>query len=95
MTNEKKQKKAKVEFNVNVHAESLAALIDEAEGHLTQIASFQEMIKEIKTRAKEEMGVEGKDFGKLLKIRHKRERDQAEAEAEGIFELYDATFPSK
>ncbi|QAX98563.1 dsDNA binding protein [Aeromonas phage AsFcp_4] len=95
MTKEKKVKKAPVEFNVNAHSERLAELISEAEGHMTQIASYQEMIKEIKAVAKSELGVEGKEFSKMAKIYFKRERDQVEAENEDILEKYDAAFPRK
>ncbi|AAQ17981.1 DsbA [Aeromonas phage Aeh1] len=95
MTTEKKAKKPKVEFNVNAHSERLAEMIQEAEGHLTQIESLKEMIKEIRDGAKAELGLEGKEFNKMLKIYFKRERDQVEAENDEILEKYDAAFPRK
>lgn len=95
MTNEKKAKKPAVEFNVSAHSEALADMIREAEGHMTQIDSFKEMIKEIRDRAKNEMGLEGKEFNAMLKIYYKRTRDQVEAEKDEILEKYDAAFPRK
>lgn len=84
--------KEKVEFNVVSSKTELKKMIDEVSGAMTQIEAHRDHIKSIKDRAKEELGIDGKKFGALCKIYHKRERDQVERESEEILELYDDVF---
>lgn len=85
-------KKEAVEFNQDVHGEELAKLIKEASDNKLKISGYNELIKDIRTRAKEELGVDGKMFNRLLALYHKDARDQFEAENEEVVELYDTVF---
>lgn len=84
--------KTKVEFNVNSSKAALKEMISEGSSALTLIEAQKDHIKSIKDRAKEELGIDGKMFGKLLSIYHKHERDALEQESEEILELYDDVF---
>lgn len=84
--------KDKVEFNVVSSKAELKKRISEGSDALTHIESHKEHIKSIRDLAKEELGIDGKMFNKLLKIYHKHERDALEQESEEILELYDDVF---
>lgn len=85
-------KKEAVEFDEAVHGEALAALVKEASDNKLKISGFNELIKDIRTRAKDELGVDGKMFNRLLGLYHKDNRDVFEAENEEVVECYDAIF---
>lgn len=87
-----KEEKLKVEFDKHVHGATLKTLIEEASDHMLTIEGFQDLIKDIKSRAKDELGVDGKMFGKLLRIRHKEIRESFENENEEVIDLYDTVF---
>lgn len=87
-----KEEKLKVEFDKHVHGGTLKNLVEEASDHLLTIEGFQDLIKDIKTRAKDEIGVDSKMFNKLLRIRHKEIRESFETENEEVIELYDTVF---
>ena len=87
-------KKEVVEFNPATMAAALKDCIREASNHKVHIESHNDAVKEIKDRAKTELGVDGKVFNKLLKIYHKNERDQFENENSEVVDLYDSTFKS-
>lgn len=84
--------KEKVEFDKNVHGNTLKTLIEEASDDLLTIEGYRDHIKELRDRAKEELGVEGKMFNNLLRIHHKRARESFESEKDEVVELYDACF---
>lgn len=87
-----KEEKLKVEFDKHIHGGTLRSLIEEASDHRLTIEGFQDLIKDIKGRAKDELGVDSKMFNKLLNIRHKEIRESFENENEEVIELYDTVF---
>ena len=84
--------KEKVEFDEAVHGEELATLIKEASDQKTIQEAYGDKIKEIKKRAKEELGVDGKMWGILFKLYHQQQREQFEEERDEAVELYDRVF---
>lgn len=89
---EKKEKKVKVEFDEAIHGADLKKLIEEASDEKTMIEARQDQIKAIRTRAKDELGVDGKLFNKLFNIYHKGTRERFAADSEEVVEAYDAIF---
>ena len=87
-----KEQKVAVEFNPATMGKDLKDCIREASDHMVHIESHKEGIKAIKDRVKDELGVDGKLFGKLLKIYHKQERDTFENESSEVVETYDSVF---
>lgn len=85
-------KKSKVEFNVQVHGEQLHDFIKQASDHKAIAEGATDAIKEIRTRAREELGVEPKDFNDMFKLYHKDQREEFENKSEEIIEMYDAIF---
>lgn len=85
-------KKEMVEFDEAIHGEDLAKFIKEASDHKLKISGYNELIKDIRIRAKDELGVDGKMFNRLLSLYHKDNRDVFEAETEEVVELYDTVF---
>ncbi|MHC5840084.1 hypothetical protein ACYTYC_09775, partial [Streptococcus pyogenes] len=63
-----KEKKEPVEFDEAVHGADLKKLIVEAADHKLKISGFQVLIKDIRDRAKDELGVDGKMFNRLLTL---------------------------
>lgn len=88
-----KEKKEAVEFDEAVHGADLKKLLVEAADHKLKISGFQVLIADIRTRAKDELGVDGKMFNRLLTLYFKSTRDEFEAETEEAIELYDSVFP--
>lgn len=84
--------KEKIEFDAAVHGDDLKKLIEEASDHLLTIESYQTLIKDIRDRAKDELGCEGKMFNKVLKLHHKKIREQFESENDEVLGLYDELF---
>lgn len=91
----KKMKKEKKEFNSDVDGADLQKMIKEASDIKTIMDAEGDKIKDIRVRAKDELGVEPKMFNALLKIHHKQEREQFESTSEEIVETYDRIFPKK
>lgn len=87
--------KIKPEFNIDADATKLKELIHEGSTVMTKIEVLKEEIKALKDTAKEELGVEGKKFSKLLSMYHKANRDEVEDEANELTELYDKVFNGK
>lgn len=85
-------KKEAVEFDAAVHGEELKKLIVEAADNKLKISGFQTLIKDIRDRAKDELGVDGKMFNRQLNLYFKANRDEFEAETEEAVELYDSIF---
>ncbi len=84
--------KSNVEFNVQLHGDQLEHSVKECSDHLAIITGAQEAIREIRKAAHEELGVDGKEFNKILQIYHKDQREKFENESEEILEKYDAIF---
>lgn len=82
----------KVVFDEAVHGNTLAQLIKEASDQKTIQEAYGDKIKEIKQRAKEELGVDGKMWGILFKLYHQQQRETFEAERDEAVELYDRVF---
>lgn len=82
----------KVVFDENTHGNTLAQLIKEASDQKTIQEAYGDKIKEIKKRAKEELGVDGKMWGILFKLYHQQQREQFEEERDEAVELYDRVF---
>lgn len=82
----------KVVFDESVHGNTLAQLIKEASDQKTIQEAYGDKIKEIKKRAKEELGVDGKMWGILFKLYHQQQREQFEEERDEAVELYDRVF---
>ena len=84
--------KEKIEFDSATHGDDLKKLIEEASDNLLTIESYQTLIKDIRDRAKDELGVDSKLFNKILKLRHKEIREQFENENDEVLSLYDELF---
>lgn len=82
----------KVVFDESTHGQTLAQLIKEASDQKTIQEAYGDKIKEIKKRAKEELGVDGKMWGILFKLYHQQQREQFEEERDEAVELYDRVF---
>ena len=61
-----KKEKEQVVFDEAVHGQALRDMIKEASGNKLKAESYLELNKDIKDRAKKELGVEGKLFNQLL-----------------------------
>lgn len=88
----KAEKKTKVEFDEAVHGNTLAQLIKEASDQKTIQEAYGDKIKDIKQRAKEELGVDGKMWTTLFNMYHKQSREKFEEERDEAVELYDRVF---
>ncbi|QQG32255.1 double-stranded DNA binding protein [Citrobacter phage CkP1] len=86
------KEKVKVEFDEAVHGEELRKKIKEASDHKLKISGYQVLIADLRTAAKEDLGVESKTFNQLLALYHKDTRDQFEEEKDKVVELYDSVF---
>lgn len=83
-----------LETNPDV-AKQLFDLIKDTSNITTLIEGERAKIKDNKTRAKTEFGIDGKTFGKLLKLYHNQARDQYEEENTELVEMYDVVFKAK
>lgn len=82
-------KKEKVEFNASLHGEELKQMLEEAVEVKSKMQLYAESIKDIRTRAKEELGLEPKKFNALLKLMFNQSKDEFAAEADELIDLYD------
>lgn len=87
-----KEKKEKKIFNADTDSAELATMIKEASNVKTMMEAEGDKLKDIKDRAKAELGVESSMFNSLLKIYHKQERDQFESQSEEVVDTYDRIF---
>lgn len=87
--------KNKKEFDINTDAAALAPFIDEALIVKDKIELYKGSLKDIKERAKDELGIKPKLFNQILNMRFKRNRDLVEEENEELIELYDSIYPAK
>lgn len=77
-------------------AKKVLDLIKETSNVTTMIEAKREDLKNIKTKAKTEYGIDGKTFNKLFKLYHNQARDQYEEEQNELLDMYDAiTAPPK
>lgn len=88
----KKEKEAVV-FDEAIHGAELKKLIVDAADNKLKISGFQTLISDTRTKAKDDLGVDGKMFNRLLNLYFKSTRDEFEAETEEAIELYDSVFP--
>lgn len=84
--------KEKVIFNQALHGDRLNYCIKQCSDHKAIVEGANEAVKELKRVAKDELGVEPKQFSELLKMYHKSNRDDFENQSEEILEMYDAIF---
>ncbi|AIA64811.1 transcriptional regulator [Cronobacter phage S13] len=87
-----KPKKEKKVFNADTDSAALADMIKEASNVKTMMEAEGDKLKDIKDRAKSELGVESSMFNSLLKIYHKQERDAFESQSEEVVDTYDRIF---
>ena len=87
-----KEKKVKVEFCPDTHGAELAKLIKAASDTKLKMEAYADEIKDLKDKAKTELGVDGKMFNTQLGLCHKGTRERFEDEKTEVVELYDAVF---
>lgn len=87
--------KIKVEYDEDVHGEDFAKLVKEASDLKLIMEGYADQIKEIKQRAKDELGVNGKLFNQIFRLKHAGTRDRFESETTEAVETYDRLFPAK
>lgn len=87
-----KEQKVKVEFNQEEHGNTLAQLIKSASDTKLKMEAYADEIKDIKDRAKVELGVDGKMFNQIFSLYHKGTRERFEDEKTEVVELYDTIF---
>lgn len=88
----KEEKKVKVEFCPDTHGERLAELIKSASDTKLKIEGYTDEIKELRTTAKDEIGVDTKMFNQLFAIYHKGTRERFEDEKTEVVDMYDTVF---
>lgn len=86
------KEKVKIEFNQEEHGNTLAQLIKSASDTKLKMEAYGDEIKDIKDRAKTELGVDGKMFNQLFSLYHKGTRERFEDEKTEVVELYDTIF---
>lgn len=87
-------KKNKPVFDAENDALALAPFIEEAVIVKEKIALYQGSLNDIKTRAKDELGIKPAQFNKILGLHFKRNRDEIEEQNEEIIKIYDNAFPN-
>lgn len=65
----------------------LSGMIDEAVNSKVRIAAENDLLKEIRNRAKEELGIKTKVFNQIVKIVMERSADEYEEETETVLHL--------
>lgn len=68
--------------------------VEEICGQLAIIDSANDQIKSIVDNVKEYVDIKPADIKKIAKIRYKNNLEQARAEAEELFDIFDELFPS-
>lgn len=84
--------KEKVEFNPQLHGDQLEHCIKTCSDHMAIIEGAREAINELKKHSRDELGVDGKDFNRMLTIYHKDQREKFENENSDLLGMYDAVF---
>ncbi|AHY25230.1 transcriptional regulator [Pectobacterium bacteriophage PM2] len=88
-----KTKKVKIEFNPSTMGDDLAKLVKSASDARLKIEGYSDEIAGLRTKAKEELGVDTKMFNTQLGLYHKGTRERFEDEKTEAVELYDTLFP--
>lgn len=70
-------------------AKAVKALIKDASNIKTQIELQQGSLKDIKSKAKTDYGLDGKTFNKLFTLYHQQAREEFENQNNELVELYD------
>lgn len=76
-------------------AKDLVPYIEEALVVREKIDLLREQLKDIKTAAKDALGIKPKPFNQVLSIRHARNRHVVEEQNQEILDIYDSAFPEK
>lgn len=87
-----KEQKVKVEFDKETHGNTLAGYIKSASDAKLKMEGYADEIKDLKDKAKTELGVDGKMFNQLFSLYHKGTRERFEDEKTEVVELYDSVF---
>ncbi|ADJ55351.1 transcriptional regulator [Escherichia phage RB16] len=70
-------------------AKAIKDMIKEASNVKTQIEIHQGTLKDIKSKAKTDYGIDGKTFSKLFNLYHNQARTEFEEQNNELIELYD------
>lgn len=82
-------KKERVEFNPETSGEDLKKMLEEAVQIKSKIQLYADSIKDIRNRAKDELGLKPKQFNALLRLMFNQSKDEFEAETEELIDLYE------
>jgi hypothetical protein len=85
----------KPEFNPATDGADLQKFIDEGMIAKEQIELLNGSLADIRTAAKENLGIKPALFNKILNMHFKRNRDEVENDNEELLEIYDQTFAKK
>lgn len=88
-------KPSKRKFDPNHDAEKLKDFIEEAMVAKEKMELFKGSIGDIRTHAKEELGITPKMFNQILNLRYKQNRDEVEDQNDELINTYDNLFKSK
>lgn len=70
-------------------AKAVKDLIKEASNVKTQVEIHQGTLKDIKSKAKTDYGIDGKTFNKLFTLYHNQARNEFEEQNNELVQLYD------
>lgn len=90
-----RKKKEPVEFVMPTNPSDIQKIenaVKEASNSLIRIESERDLIKEIKERMKEELGIPPKKLQELIKIYHKQNYSEVVGKFEETSELYEKVF---
>lgn len=76
-------------------AKQVMDLIKDQSNITTMLEGEKAKLKDNKTRAKTEFGIDGKTFNQLFKLYHNQARDQYEEEKTEILDIYDVIVKAK
>lgn len=80
-------------FDMATDAKELVPYIEEAILVKEKMEILRSEMKDIKSAAKDALGIKPKQFNQVLNMRFNRNRSEVESQNEEILELYDAAFP--
>ncbi|MGL5307930.1 MAG: hypothetical protein ACRC9Y_17660 [Aeromonas veronii] len=86
-------KKEKRVYDPIQDAKDLVPYVNEALVIREKMDILRGQMKDIKTAAKDALGIKPKQFNQVLNIRHARNRQVVEEQNEEILEIYDNAFP--
>lgn len=88
-------KPSKRKYDPNHDSEALKGLVEEAMDAKGKMELFKGSIADIRTRAKDELGVTPSMFNKLLNLRFKQNRDEVEDQNDELIDTYDNLYKPK